>query len=213
MMDELRHNCDNQVAMTLLGPATQPIFITLRSVGKDSDAVVLEFDKPEGVELLGELFVFYQRDDLQLMRGFRLGILRQTNRFFRASLPDHIFEVQRRKFPRIYVADGSTMTCAPQDSRRILQAQVIDVSLEGAKIFGNLTGVSKGTILTPLTLNLRLEDRRSEDVVVNIAEAMVVREIRVKEKVELSFHFQSKNADDLLKKYIDRRVLEQEVYG
>jgi c-di-GMP-binding flagellar brake protein YcgR len=153
------------------------------------------------------------RDDQQLMRGFKLEVLRQTNRFFRAVVPGSIFKVQRRKFPRVYTAEGSTLTFAPKDSRRILHAQIIDVSLEGAKIFGNLVGLKQGTALSPITLTLSFDDRRSNDVVVNVSEAVVVREIRVREKVELSFHFQNKNADDLLKKYIDLRILEQEVYG
>jgi c-di-GMP-binding flagellar brake protein YcgR len=146
------------------------------------------------------------------MRGFKLGAVRQTNRFFRMLLPSHIFEVQRRKFPRVYAAEGSAMTCAPKASRRIVSGEVIDVSREGAKIFGKLAGVHKGMVLAPLTLTLCFDERRRDDVVVNIAEAIVVREIRVKEKVELSFHFHSKNADDLLKEYIELRILEQEIY-
>ncbi len=209
---ELRRICEDQLPLTLLGPGVSPAFVTLRSVLQEQEQAILEFDKPEGITLEGELFVFYRRDDLDLMRGFKLGPMRQTNRFFRVPLPVHIFAVQRRKFPRIYTAEGSFLSCAPQASRRILQAEVIDVSMEGAKIFGNLVGIKQGTILTPLTLTLCFEDKRSADVVINIAEAMVVREIRVKEKVELSFHFRTEDADDLLGKYIELRILEQEIY-
>lgn len=213
ILSEIRLNCEEQVAMTLLGSTVSPTFVTLRSVVKDADREILEFEKPEELELDGELFVFYLRNDQQLMRGFKLEVLRQTNRFFRAAIPVSIFKVQRRKFPRVYTAEGSTLTFAPKDSRRIIHAQIIDVSLEGAKIFGNLVGLKQGTALSPITLTLSFDDRRSNDVVVNVSEAVVVREIRVKEKVELSFHFQNKDADDLLQKYIDLRILEQEVYG
>ncbi len=212
IVSELRKNSDAHVSMTLLGPSTSPALVTLRSVVSGADNF-LEFTKPEGVQLDGDLFVFYRRDDMQLMRGFELGPIRQTNRFFRVSLPEVIFAVQRRKFPRIYAAEGSFLSCAPQDSRRILHAQVIDVSMEGAKIFGDLTGLRQGAILAPLTLTLCFDDKRSDDVEVNIAEAVVIREIRVKEKVQLSFHFQPEKGDDLLKKYIELRLLEQEVYG
>ena len=208
---ELQRNCDDQIAFTLLGPSMSPTFVTVRAISKNKGQVFVEFEKPEGLEFDGEIFAFYRPDDLSLMRGFKLEGLRQSNRFFRMAIPELIFEVQRRKFPRIYVAEGSSVTCAPQASRRILQAQVIDVSMEGAKIFGRLTGVTKGTIFAPLTLTLCFTDKRCADVVINIAQAVVVREIRVKEKVEVSFHFHSKNADDLLKKYIEQRILEQEI--
>lgn len=212
MIDELRRNSDENTPLTLLGPSLPPSFITIRAIVQDEGALLLEFEKPDGLELVGELFVFYRRDDMQLMRGFKLGDIRQTSRYFRMALPEHIFEVQRRKYPRIYVAEGSGVTCAPKASRRILKAQVIDVSMEGAKIFGHLSGITQGTVLAPLTLTLCYDDRRSDDVVINIAEARVVREIRVKEKVEISFHFHSESVDDLLGKYIELRTLEQEIY-
>ncbi len=212
IMAELQRNNDERISMTLLGPALPPSFITIRSVGQNGEQVFVEFEKPEGIQLEGDLFVFYIREDLSLMRGFKLGALRQTNRFFRVALPPHIFEVQRRKFPRVYAAGGSTMNCAPKASRRILHGQVIDVSLGGAKVFGNLLGVEQGTVLSPLTLTLCFDERQREDVVVTIAEAVVVREIRVKEKVELSFRFQTESADDLLRKYIELRILELEMY-
>jgi hypothetical protein len=212
VIGELHRNCEEAVPLTLIGPAVVPVFITIRSVLEDNGQLLVECEKPEDIELEGELFVFYRRDDLQLMRGFKLDVVRQTSRFFRAVVPDHIFEVQRRKFLRVFVPEGSIITCAPKNSRRILQAQVIDVSMEGAKIFGRLTGLTKGTVLAPLTLTLCFEDKHSGDVVINITEAVVVREIRVREKVELSFHFQSEDTDDLLEKYIDLRVLEQKIY-
>ncbi len=210
---ELQKNNDDQVGMTLIGPSLAPIFITVKALVRDGNQFFVEFEKPEGVELEGELFAFYQRDDFNLMRGFKLGEMRQTNRFFRIPPPEHIFEVQRRKFPRVYAAEGSCMTCAPRASRRILHGEVIDVSLEGAKIFGKLIGVQEGTVLAPVTLTLFFDDRRTEEIVINIAEAVVVREIRVKEKVELSFHFQTEDADMLLNKYIELRILEQELYN
>ena len=228
IIKELHRNRKESVSLTLLGPSVVPTFITIRSVLKDCGITLVECEKPKDLELEGDLFVFYRRDELSLMRGFKLEVVRQASRFFRAVVPKHIFEVQRRKFPRVFVAEGSIATCAPKNSRRILRGQVIDVSMEGAKIFGNLIGMTKGSVLTPLTLTLCFEDKRSDAVVINIAEAVVVREIRVEEKVELSFHFQSEDIEnynvrplilskgisfDLLKKYIQLRILEQEVYG
>lgn len=210
---ELQKNSDEHVTLTLLGSGVAPTFVTIRSILEEQGQLLVEFEKPDGLDIQGEMFVFYRRDDQQLMRGFELGEIRQANRFFRATVPEAIFEVQRRQFPRIYVAEGSSLTFALKASRRILQAEVIDVSMEGAKIFGALSGVKEGSVITPLTLTLCFDDRRNADMVVNIGKAVVVREIRVREKVELSFHFQSKEADDLLEKYIDLRVIEQEAYN
>ncbi len=210
---ELQKNSDEQVALTLLGPELSPTFVTIRSILEEQGQLLVEFEKPDGLDIQGEMFVFYRRNDQQLMRGFALSEIRQTSRFFRAAMPEAIFEVQRRQFPRIYVAKGSSLTFALKASRRIFQAEVIDVSMEGVKIFGALGGVKEGSVLTPLTLTLCFDDRRSADMVVNIGKAVVVREIRVMEKVELSFHFQSKEADDLLEEYLELRLMEQEVYN
>ncbi len=198
----------DEVSLILARSGDPSCAISVRGLVEEGEDVFVEFDKPPTLVLdEGEpYYVFYQREEQSLMRGFSLHVVRQSERFARAFLPEEIFEIQRRKYRRLYTPQQSSLTCIPKNSQRLLTAQILDVSLEGARIFGDLEGIGKGSVLAPLTLTLYFRDRRRPPVIINVAEAVVVREVRVKEKVELSFHFGKADVDyHLLKEYIEQR--------
>jgi hypothetical protein len=212
---EIKDLAESEIPLVLAKPGAESMAITVRHVLAEAGLVLVEVSKPPAVVLdeAEPYYVFYQRDQQPLMRGFSLHFSRQSEKFARAPLPEEIFEIQRRKFLRVFTPPQSTLTCVPKNSRRLFTAQILDVSLEGAKIFGNLEGVSKGSVLSPLTLTLYFREKRRAPVTINIAEAVVVREVRVEEKVEVSFQFSQTDTDhQLLENYIDHRSQELDLF-
>lgn len=215
IIEELKALGDKELPLVLARPGEGSATITVRHILDEAGSLLIEVGKPPELVFneIEPYYVFYQGDKQALMRGFSLQFVRQSARYARAHLPWEIFEIQRRKYPRVFTPPQSTLTCIPQNSRRIFTAQVLDVSLEGAKIFGDLEGLGKGSILSPLTLTLYFTEERRAPVAVNIAVAVVVREVRTQEKLEVSFHFGRMDADhQQLVKYIDRRSLELDLF-
>ena len=180
IVEELQGLGLDETSLILARSGDPSCAISIRGLLEEGDDVFVEFDKPPTLVLdEGEpYYVFYQRDEQSLMRGFLLQIIRQSERFARAFLPEEIFELQRRKHPRVYTPRQSSLTCVPKNSQRLLTAQILDVSLEGARIYGDLEGLSTGSVLAPLTLNLYFRDKLRSPVTINVAEAVVVRQQR-----------------------------------
>ncbi len=211
IIKELKSLGDHETPLVLARSGESSSPITIRHILGEGGSVLVEIGKAPDLVLdeMESYYVFYQRDPQSLMRGFSLQFVRQSERFARAHLPAEIFELQRRKFPRVFTPPQSILTCIPKNSRKLFTAQILDVSLEGAKIFGDLEGIGRGSVLSPLTLTLYFREHRRSPLTINIAEAVVVREVRVQEKVEISFHFDQADADQqLLKEYINLRSLE-----
>lgn len=211
--EEIKALAAKEVPLVLARAGETSTAITVRQVFGEPGSVLVEVGKDPALVLdeAEPYYAFYQRDQQSLMRGFSLLFVRQSERFARAGLPSEIFELQRRKYPRVYTPHQSTLSCVPKNSRRLFTAQVMDVSQEGARIFGDLEGLGKGSVLSPLTLTLYFRERRRAPMTINIAEAVVVREVRGKEKVEISFHFDRTDADhQLLAKYLSLRSQELE---
>jgi hypothetical protein len=211
IIEEINNLADQKIALVLARAGESINTITARHILGDAGSVLVEIGKsPELVlDETEPYYVFYQRNKQSLMRGFSLHFVRQSEKFARANLPAEIFEIQRRKFPRVYVPQQSILTCIPKNSRRLFTATILDVSLEGARIFGEMEGLGKGSVLSPLTLTLYFREKHSAPVTINIAEAVVVRVVRGKEKVEVSFQFDKAAADQhVLAEYIEIRSLE-----
>jgi hypothetical protein len=208
---EMKSLADQELGLVLARPGEASSTITVHQVLGVAGSVLVEVSKPPELVLdeVEPYYVFYQGQEQGLMRGFFLHFVRQSERFARAELPGEIFEIQRRKFPRVFTPQQSLLTCVLKNSRRLVTAQVLDVSLEGARIFGDLEGLGRGSVLSPLTLTLYFRARRRAPTVINIAEAVVVREVRIKEKAEVCFHFDKSDSDyQVLAEYIDLRSQE-----
>jgi hypothetical protein len=214
IIEELTLLAAQETPLVLARPGEVPATITARHILGDSPGQLVEIVKTPGMVLdqAEPYYVFYQRHRQALLRGFSLRFVRQSNRFARAPLPLEIFEIQRRKFPRVFTPRPSILTCVPKNSRRLFTAQILDISLEGARIFGDMEGLGLGSVLTPLTLTLYFRDSRQAPLSINVTEAVVVREVRIKEKVEISFHFDRADADQrLLAQYMELRGQEPDL--
>ena len=215
IIHEVKELISQKVAILLVQPGKETRMVTIVNLVKSSTGVLLECNKGGEYHLGtidGPAYLFYKKSGQALMRGFVVDLARESQQLFRIRPPREIFEVQRRQHHRVFTPRGSMLSCAPKNTRRMLTAEVLDVSMEGARIYGLLVGVENNTVLSPITMVLSFDDRRSEPITVNISEAKVVRIVRKGEKVEVAFCFASADSDvSLLQKYIDLRVIEQKV--
>ncbi|MBU0731162.1 MAG: PilZ domain-containing protein [Proteobacteria bacterium] len=157
----------------------------------------------------GECFLFYKRVN-QLMRGFKSLVLNNDRKNITASLPSEIFEIQRRKHPRLTTPGNSRATFIPDGKQRLITCRVLDVTLDGARLVGNFSSsIKKDDILKPLSLSLCLRYSDLEHKI-NITQARVawVAE-RSKDQRLMGVYFTEQNTDlEQLKHYLHLRLLE-----
>ena len=131
--------------------------------------------------------------------------------FLGLEYPAKIFDIQRRQFDRVGTAHNSSATFCLQGKQRMHHFKVGDVSLEGAKITGEIHSVlSKGSIVSPLTLTLFRRFDPGEETKLHVPEATVMWAI-VKDgrTVEMGLKFSLPDqARGDLSDYINLRSLE-----
>ncbi|MEN8257785.1 MAG: hypothetical protein ABFS09_07985 [Thermodesulfobacteriota bacterium] len=127
IVEEIEKLGQDEISLILARSGDPACAISIRRLFEEACDFFVEFDKPPTLQLdEGEPYcVFYQRNEQSLMRGFSLQAVRQSERFARASLPEEIFEVQRRRHPRVYTPQHSSLTCVPKNSQRLFTAQIL----------------------------------------------------------------------------------------
>ncbi|MFZ5759574.1 MAG: PilZ domain-containing protein [Thermodesulfobacteriota bacterium] len=159
--------------------------------------------------------LYYQRQGFPV-RGFHCTPEKLVNGLLGVQYPIEIFEVQRRKFPRVQVARDSRVSFSLRNRQKFYIGKVEDVSLQGARIRGDFPMViEKGVLITPMTLILTPYCRQTEDeVAIHVPEATVMRSMMDGEKTaELAIHFilEDLMQQQKLSRYVDALLKQEEV--
>jgi hypothetical protein len=134
---------------------------------------------------------YYHRKGFPV-RGFHCTPEKLVNGLLGVRFPREIFEIQRRKFPRVQVDKDSRAIFALLNRHRFHVGRIEDISLEGARISGDFPLViEKGNIITPITLTLMPRFmRQAKETNIHIPEATVMRAINAEGGTkELAIHF------------------------
>ena len=128
--------------------------------------------------------------------------------------PSVIFDIQRRRFPRVETPNDSSATFSFQRKQRIYSAQVLDISLQGIRLAVDYPGeVNAGDILNPISLTLFKRFDTNEEIIIQLEQAEVKRSMGDGEHTnELGLEFKvSGKEEDVLASYIDIRQIEDSV--
>jgi hypothetical protein len=119
---------------------------------------------------------YYHREGCPI-RGFHCTPEMLLDGLLGVHYPTEIFEIQRRKFPRIQVPPDSRANFALLNRQGLHVGRIEDISLEGARISGDFPIIlEKGSIITPITLTLmpRSYRRHGDETIIHIPEATVM---------------------------------------
>lgn len=157
-------------------------------------------------------YLLYHRPG-ELMRGFNGPSKRESEQLLAVPLPVEIFQVQRRKFPRVSTPGNSIASIALDYTKLPNMATVADISMEGASLNGNLSPrIHKDEIIGPITFTLRLGISSVSVDTFTVPKATVAW-VRDKENNtrEIGLHFKLSGASKLtLEHYIKLRSAENE---
>lgn len=194
-----------------------PVTIYLREIIEKKSKKMLLMYKPEKEVIAQDTcFITYQPKG-QPLNGFQGVPLINSKQHVVIMLPNELYRVQRRKFPRVETPGNSRATFIIKNKNRLQNCQIRDFSVRGAKLIGEIIGdIKKGDIIEPLTLSLYTKYSKNEEKV-NLPEALVAR-VRKKannmKEIGISFKVPDKDLDlmDILEVYVQMRKIEDNNY-
>lgn len=197
----------------LEGQKSRAIF--LKTIETRAGKNFLVFEKKESYSVSGQRCLFFYKPTEYQTRGFQGVPEKETERFFSFLVPPEIFEVGKRRFPRVSTPHSSA-TFSQKGKTKLFHCTVLDVSLEGAMFSGNVPqDLKKGDVVGPVTMSLLMKFG-SDETHVQVAEATVMNVISadgITEK-KVGFHFHEDAASQAtLSPYIDIRLIEDSVKG
>ncbi|MCB2184264.1 MAG: PilZ domain-containing protein [Desulfobulbaceae bacterium] len=160
----------------------------------------------------GNNCLFYYHLQGQPLRGFLCRQEKHVGTLLGLHYPDEIFEIQRRKYPRLPATKNSTANFALLNRQKFFVGRVEDISLQGARISGNFPVIiAKGDTVTPITLRLFQKRMKDEETEIHIPEAEVVRvsaDAETTSEIAIHFTLQDREHKSLMH-YIDIRTIEE----
>ncbi len=189
---------------------TKELFVKGKAQAENGPLLVV--DNQTGTDCASKSYLFFYQlpgEALRLRKGCpgkRVGTL------VGLQYPTEIYEIQRRKFPRVPATSDSTVTFCVRNKQKFHIGRVDNVCMEGVKISGDFpVAISEGETLTPLTLRLLLKHAKDVETEVHIPEGRVVRVSGTDGFTnEVAIHFALPEKEQLyLANYVEIRALEE----
>jgi len=155
--------------------------------------------------------MFYYHRQGKPLRYFESVRVKKAQRYLGLMMPQEIFNIQRRRFPRVPTAPESAAVFFIKNKQRLSRCTVADVSLGGAKIVGSIPAVvSKGDVVVPLTISLFKRFASHDEIRILVPEATVVwSQVLGGETRSMGIRFSlSGEGRQALSDYIDLRAIE-----
>ena len=138
--------------------------------------------------------------------------LAESGQTLTVSLPAEIFEIQRRKYPRVATPTPSRVDIS-MDSQKTDTVTVADISMEGARLIVNGSlppHLHQGNVIGPLTFTLHMRLATMSIDALTVARAQVVRTRDLAPgSLEIGLHFKiSGEARNALEHYVQLRTIE-----
>ncbi len=119
-------------------------------------------------------FVVYKQPAEELSCGFTLEVRKSTKNQVAISLPKEIFQIQRRKYPRIMTPKGSVVNFYIKDESIANTMKVMDVTMSSARLSGvPRTKLSVETRLERISFELIRKLYRNDSYTITISSAVV----------------------------------------
>jgi len=199
--EEIHTLIESKMPLSVYAENTAPGISTIRNTCTNNGQEYLILGKPEnwGTTSYPIRFILYKPAS-QPARGFSFNIARESASQMAGAFPEEIFQIQRRRYPRIATPPPSQVTFLMQGRQRVSICRLLDISLGGAKIQGTPAyEVAQGQEVGPLTFKLALRHATITKEL-TIASAKVVRLLPLADKaveMGISFDIPPDTGDDL----------------
>ncbi len=179
------------VTLAKKGHESQTVF--LREINQKKTVSLIQFTKSKDLCYKQEPCFFLYRPLEYITHIFEGAPLDEDEKRLTILKPSVIFELSKRKFPRIPARTGSLGVYLLPYSTRLYKASLKNVSREGLLMVGTCPSfIKEGITIGPLDLTLERESSVIDPLRVHIPEAVVVRVNRTGENglAEMAVHFQ-----------------------
>ncbi len=156
-------------------------------------------------------YLVYHRTG-EMMRGFHGPSQLESPQLLAVPFPTEIFQVQRRKFPRITTPGNSQASIALDYAQLPNTATVKDICMEGARLSGKISPrIRKNDIIGPISFTLYMQVATMAIDTFTVPQATVTRVHELDENSrEIGIHFKlSEDARETLEHYIQLRSIEE----
>jgi hypothetical protein len=215
IMDEINRLITAKIPIVISRNDFLPKTVFAREILAKKNATVVRLDKQEKfTPPAGPSFFFYRPLEY-LTRGFQGTPLHDTEEYLLLLPPHEIFQIQRRKFPRVITPGDSHALFTTLGGAKLLKVSLKDVSLEGAYMQGTLSyGIKPGATIGPISLTLYLQNKFIEAIKIHVPQANVVRLVDegTIQKLAINFKVQDKAYFEL-DNYINLRSMEETIGG
>ena len=156
-VSEILDELDQVVAGTLSiqnrqGKMTQTRVIKLH---EHNGNFYLLIKRPSEINVVNDIKTAYYKLNGKPILGFPCIPEKISEKYLAISLPEEIFQVQLRKFPRYLTPKGAMISFLIKDKRRVTICELQDISLSGARLFGiPRYDLMEKDIIGPATLTL-----------------------------------------------------------
>lgn len=177
IIEELQILISEKKSLTLYMKGGRKEKIFLKKIWEKDDARFLIFQKEIPFKITGpdDFFIAYKHENTPLY-GFQCVIHNDHDSIFATHLPKEIFQLQRRRHPRIRTPQRSNASILFKHKSRVFRANVIDICQEGSRLSGEFnTFIKTRDQITPLGLSLFLLHAKTESALIHIPEADVIR--------------------------------------
>lgn len=175
ILKELQTIVDDQLLLSIYLKGGLTHVSGVKEICKRTEGHFLVVNKPTDWKSGSKILFMLYRPQGSLFRGFRFVLAAETESLLVAKVPDEIFIIQRRRFPRLQVPDTSKATFFLGKNNRVNVSEVGDISIDGARLVGVFVyDLRIGDVIGPITFSLAI---KYTDVLteVTVPEAKVVR--------------------------------------
>ncbi|MEW6220319.1 MAG: PilZ domain-containing protein [Thermodesulfobacteriota bacterium] len=214
VMKELRLLIEQVTALIVYCKGGPPRRSLVRDIAEHEGSCYLVLQRPSGWTAEQPISFLLYKPEGQPIRGFSFTVTREAGERIAGPCPQEIFQIQRRRWPRVPAAADSTATLIVPGKTRFSAMAVADVSLGGMRLYGTPAYELKvGDLVGPITLKLMME-YATLDHEITVASAAVVRiNPRAEGGVEVGLSFTPSDAEaEKLETYINLRGLERSAF-
>jgi PilZ domain len=175
ILEELQTIVDAQLPLSiyLIGGSTHVSGV--KEICERPEGHFLVVNKPSAWKSGSEILFMLYKPQGSPFRGFQFVLAVETESLLVAKIPDEIFIIQRRRFPRLPVPETSKATFFLGRNNRVNVSEVGDISMGGARFVSVPVGDLRiGDVIGPITFSLAIK-YTSVLTEVTVPEAKVVR--------------------------------------
>lgn len=175
ILEELQTIVDGQLPLSIYLKGGLTHVSGVKEIRERPEGNFLVVHKPADWKSGSKILFMLYRPQGSPFRGFQFPLALETESLLVANLPEEIFIIQRRRFPRLPVPETSKATFFLGRNNRVNVSAIGDISMGGARLVGvPVNDLRIGDVIGPITFSLAIK-YTTVLTEITVSEARVVR--------------------------------------